>query len=265
MKQSIVEYLNFEECDIKNNQILYLNEVLGYMVGELAMMDADKGYDLQHENLISLSFRCLERFDKREKFEIVDYIGESAKYQNKSPGLGYVSTNNYSVRTDGHSYLWHRSPMVVLRHKKYDVLMGVDDDQYFGCKLPERCNTVKEAQDSLIPEGIRNVNYKRQGEWFIVGSEYAPQQMGYTPIITRSHMIFPLLGRNRTNESNDHMLCTYQYCWVKDDFKMNGGKDILMAYDMNLEHDQHPDVRSAGWVFFLENRAVRSFSEAGVD
>lgn len=259
MKQSLDNYLKSENCDVLDNKVFFLGEI-GFIKNDTMWLDADQGWDLQHENIISISFRCLARFDAINKFDIIDYIPESRKMQKKSPGLGYVK-----LYPNGNASVWHRSPTVVLRHKKYDVLMGVDDDQYFGCELPERCNTVKEAQDSLVPKGIRNVQYKRQGEWFIVGSEYTPEQMGYTPISTRNCMIFPLLGRNRTNESNDHMLGTYQYCWVKDDFKMNGGKDILMAYDMSLEHDQHPDVCSAGWVFFLENRAVRSFSEAGVD
>lgn len=244
---------------------------VAFILDDKVLINADNfiaaGSNFPEEfNRVTVSLRCLSRFDDPLSFKLIDSTSDDTKYRKTKPGPGYV---NLGRVWSEHSvvYHWHRSSYSLLQHKTkgYCVLMGVDDDQYFGCELPYPVNSLEKAKESLVPRGIKNIKYQRQGEWFIVPSKYTPQEMGYEPIKTYSEMAFPLLGRNRTNESNDHMLNTYAYCWVNDDFNMNGGKPILMAEGIDLGHDQHRRISYNGWVFFLENMAVRSFSEAGVD
>lgn len=220
-----------------------------------------------------ISFRCFERFEgpiQHVDFKIIEAYEEKISYGKKSesPGRGFVWIQ---ATYDGSGH-WHRSPEVLIRFKgkrTYDVLFGVDDDQYFGCELPKLCDSIESAKACLVPEHIRNTEYDRQGEWFIVKSEYTPEQLGYESIrinCNNESFVMPLMGRNRTNESNDHVLTADEICWVEDSLNINEGRPILMFSDFQLDHNQHPTISCASnWYFALENMAVRSFSEDGVD
>jgi hypothetical protein len=221
----------------------------------------------------SISFRCFERFEgpiQNVDFEIIEAHEEKISYRkkSKSPGPGFVWIK---TAYDRGGY-WHRSPEVLIRFKgkrTYDVLFGVDDDQYFGCELPELCDSIESAKTCLIPKHIRNTEYDRQGEWFIVKSAFTPQELGYESIRINYNgemFVMPLMGRNRTNESNDHVLTAKEICWVDDSLNINEGRPILMFSDFGLDHEQHPTISyKEDWYFALENRAIRSFSEEGVD
>jgi len=65
----------------------------------------------------------------------------------------------------------HIPEAIVLYYEGKWYLSSTDEDNYFLCELPKRVTTVDRAYESLIPLGLKNKEYQRQGEWFFVEVE----------------------------------------------------------------------------------------------
>jgi hypothetical protein len=156
--------------------------------------------------------------------------------------------------------------------------MGVDDDQYFGCELPEDkiITSIEEAYTALIPKHIRHVDpsdLKRQGEWFFVQLDGEPTDyVGCTKHQINTADVdlqYVLRSRNDSPQSNTHVVICYQqfYYTVNDTFGINGGKPIPIFGQAEVMHNEHLPLRIPvnSWWWPIENTALRSFSEQGVD
>jgi len=44
----------------------------------------------------------------------------------------------------------------------------MDGQNYFICELPEKCESVEDAFQALLPSKLNGREYIRQGEWFFV-------------------------------------------------------------------------------------------------
>jgi hypothetical protein len=154
---------------------------------------------------------------------------------------------------------WHRSGTVLFYDQKNSMclLLGQDENTYFGVQLPKKVATIKDAFKLLMPKEVWNRPFVRQGEWFLVpvNEKKVPKGLDCS-VVSDGHcrdMILPL----ETPDSNHHHL----EC---DELRI--GKDgIAYALNPSLEHEQHASVKVTGWGTFYRNTAVRSFSEEGVD
>jgi len=238
------------------------------------------------EEAITISFRCLGRFftkgatptkqqmiDALESVDIMDYTTDSRITQTKCPGEGYVR-----LYADN----WHRSASVLFRYEHLDyadslyILMGVDDDQYFGCsfemdqKLPK---TIVGAYKALMPKHIRETpseNIRRQGEWFFIKLDGVPADyVGAEKTPYNNEEVaqqYILRSRNDSPESNNHVISAQRGIWLLNDtFKLNGGNKIPVFVDSEIDHNEHQTLHLSGSWWPVENTAIQSFSEMGVD
>lgn len=247
-----------------------------------AYIDADD-YSTDNFNLITISFRCLARFwghgepsqgdiiDALNNTGVLDFHDEkrvrSPKAKKPGPGFVYIGDST-----------WHRSANVLLSlvgagETKY-IIMGVDEDQYFGCELASPAFTVEEAYTSLMPAHIRKTpkeNIRRQGEWFFIKLDGKVEDYeGVKKFTVRNDwednvIRYYLRGRNDNESSNTHVVkCDTVYEFA-DSLNINGGKPIPLFVDASISHNQHSELYLSGHWWAIENTAVQSYSEEGVD
>lgn len=154
---------------------------------------------------------------------------------------------------------YHRPSTVLIKDTRKNgksYILGQDEDTYFGCELPTHPRNVEGALKSLAPKSIRNKldTIKRQGEWYVV-----PVNKNQVPkiencIVTSSDEIaLPIMDA----DSNRHMIDSR-------DIRVDKNGNIF-AHNGSIVHDQHVDIKYTGWHKFIQNTALRSFSEEGVD
>jgi len=267
---------------------------IAYLAGDdLVLVNGDDGepaivadeYDAEGFSLLTISFRCLARFlgteGEPDKDAIVtalkgcrvaEFHPEERKSgpKGKKPGPGFVFIGRNT---------WHRSPNVLLTltigdMRKY-IIMGVDEDQYFGCQLSEPVFTIEDAYTSLMPAHIRKTpkqNIRRQGEWFFVKlvdgkiDDYVGvKKLTVNNMYHDDLLLHYLRGRNDNESSNTHVVsCDIMY-EIADGLNINDGKPIPLFVDGTVKHNQHDDLYLDGLWWAIENTAVQSYSEAGVD
>lgn len=169
--------------------------------------------------------------------------------------------------------VWHRPSTVLLWLKDGDrvryLLLGQDDQQYFGVELPRSCKTVEAAFLALIPNELKKdgkplPGIQRQGEWFAVPVDVSevPSENEAVAIMHSefgkgeehvSNMWLPV----ESASSNKH----YIHC-VEARVGKNG---VLYVYSGSLEHKEHEVIQVKGWSRFVKNTAVLSVSQDGVD
>ncbi len=191
----------------------------------------------------TISFRCLARFfnhgnDPSEKdivyalqsISVVCYEGEEEKRQKTSPGYGYVKVYDY-----GNGAVWHKSPTILFKIDEesniYDdcanpyILMGVDDNQYFGCLInpSKQIKSIKEAKLELMPKHIRGTSHtkiQRQGEWFFVKLDGVPNDYEGAEKVNFNHddkhIQHLLRGKNDHPDSNTHVVECHELWFVED-------------------------------------------------
>jgi hypothetical protein len=237
--------------------------------------------DIGEDKYITISFRCLARFfnkgkdpskqeiiDALESVDIIDYTEDDQKQASKSPGFGYV-------RTWGNN--WHRSASVLfIVDPNLYILMGVDDDQYFGCSFAAEdgkpVTNLQSAYKMLMPKHIRETpadKINRQGEWFFVKLDGEPNNyVGAEKVIYNCSNVgiqHILKSRNNGPTSNHHVVMSEELWFVNDTFKINGGNKVPVFYRPSIYHNQHPELNMEGYWWPIENTAIQSFSEEGVD
>ncbi len=159
---------------------------------------------------------------------------------------------------------WHSPGYCLVRipGKKY-VLLGVDDDQYFGVTLPAPATTVKEALKLLVPEEIRGKKHWRQGEWFLTRVNERDLPSVAECLVTDDgddfgrHMSF-ILPR-LTADDNPHKV----HCF--GGWRIGTDGSVYME-NPEIHHDQHEYLSPPyGWYRAWRNTALESFSVDGVD
>jgi hypothetical protein len=234
----------------------------------------------------SISFECLRRFYGKAKIqdvckrlvngsiELIDYTSDHIlplstqekkivyKYDQDEGGL-LPTKPGYTLIPYAGDMVWH-SPSTVLfyDHKyKFTMLLGMDEDSYFGVELKDNPKTVQAAYNSLIPKLCRGVDgVKRQGEWFA-----KPEKASDIPDITECCITIDdtngdciALNRDNKDSAKHYLFC--DEARVKD--------NTIYAYNPTLSHEneEHADLDLDNrWYTFHRNTAVRSFSVQGVD
>lgn len=266
---------------------------IAYLAGDdLVLVNGDDGgaaidteeYQSDGFSLLTISFRCLARFLGVERTPTKDDIVTALKGcrvaefhpeerksgpKGKKPGPGFV----YIGRNT-----WHRSPNVLLTLtigdvRKY-IIMGVDEDQYFGCQLSEPVFSIEDAYKSLMPVHIRNTpkeNIRRQGEWFFIKLDGKIEDYAGVKKLTvnnnyhNDEVLHYLRGRNDNELSNTHIVsCNVMY-EIADSLNINDGKPIPLFVNGRVNHNQHDDLFLNGHWWAIENTALQSYSEDGVD
>ena len=266
---------------------------IAYLAGDdLVLVNGDDGgavipsdeYGSDGFSLLTISFRCLARFLGAEREPTKDDIVTALKGcrvaefhpeerisgpKTKKPGPGFVFIGRNT---------WHRSPNVLLTLtigdvRKY-IIMGVDEDQYFGCQLSEPVFTIENAYTSLMPAHIRKTpkeNIRRQGEWFFIKLDGKIEDYAGVKKLTVNNLyqddivIHYLRGRNDDESSNTHVVACNVMYEIADSLNINGGKPIPLFVDGTVNHNQHNDLYLSGYWWAIENTAVQSYSEEGVD
>jgi hypothetical protein len=169
-----------------------------------------------------------------------------------SPGFGFTK-----IAKD----YWHKPASVLFGYGSKSILLGIDDDQYFGVLLPETVYSIEHAYECLIPEYIRDMDFHRQGEWFFVKTD-DPKDYIKEKI---SDSCYILRGRNDKITSNPHKVSFSRAYLVEDTLNINGGNPIPVFRTPSVSHPQHVSLNLKGWYFALENTSLQSYSEEGVD
>lgn len=170
----------------------------------------------------------------------------------KVPESGFVL-----ISSTGSKVRWHRSGSFLIRHKNATILLGVDEEVYFGCELRGKPNTLKEAYDDLIPEVAKGLHCERQGEWFAIPlseNEIPKLADALATVADGDSVALPV----ESDDSARHHVSGNEV-WI-----MSSG---LVAKDSTVCHseDEHAELSLSGWYRFERNTAKRSFSEQGVD
>lgn len=232
--------------------------------------DEDSSHDLTWEDdeVPTLSFRCLSRtmagvdepnynyinylIEEAQRLEILDRTDDVRKVQRECPGYGFTKL----------AWGWHKPASVLVRFFETRYLFGIDDNQYFGVELSSCPQTVDEAYEDLIPNYIRNVKSVRQGEWFFVKTE---EPSYYGNAVKSGSRETVLKGRNDKPTSNPHKITCKEWWTVKDSLRINDGKPLNLFKNPYITHPEHNSLELKGWYFAIENTALASYSEMGVD
>lgn len=246
--------------------------------------------DVDHYELPSVSFECLRCFYGKNttpadvsariangEIEVVDFTPDSHIYptakQRKSISVWEKKPaqkrGTYPVPPPGKGYTligrdhWHRPATVLLRDKKqgFSMLLGMDENSYFGVELQDSPKTVEAAFQSLMPVCCREIsNVERQGEWFAkpVHVENVPPIEECVACFGEDYDLNGVILHRDSPDSARHTLdCTEgRLC-----------KDTIYARNPRLVHErgEHADLNLEGWFSFHRNTAKRSFSVQGVD
>lgn len=182
------------------------------------------------------------------------------------PEPGFVKVNG----------MWHRSSTVLFydRVENFTILMGVDEDQYFGSQLATNSKSIANAYASLIPKELKNEgDLVRQGEWFFVlvnEDEVPPVEKSIAlfdrivlPVEHSTSHAHWVLASNHIEEFNSYDV---EDETIETPTHGRIGQDgTIYVYHPTMVHAQHVEVRVHGWHRFVRNTAIRSFSEGGVD
>lgn len=234
----------------------------------------------------SISFECLRKFYGKTKIqdvckrlvngsiELIYYISDHVlpltqqekkivEKNDKGESNKLPTKPGYTLISYGGDMVWH-SPSTALfyDHKyKFTMLLGTDEDSYFGVELKDNPKTVQAAYNSLIPKSCRGVNgVQRQGEWFA-----RPEKESDVPDITECCITIDeaygdCIALNRDNKDSA------KHCLFCDEARVKD--NTIYAYNPTLSHEneEHADLDlDNGWYTFHRNTAVRSFSVQGVD
>lgn len=191
---------------------------------------------------------------KRRKFYGSVNFHSQLLQELKQPALGFTLIT-------GKDFHWHRASTVLIwdNDNKQTILMGQDEDTYFGCQLPKYAKCIEDAYYVLTPkEVIGKKGVKRQGEWFMlpIDKKKVPDESDcvlFFDISSDSDVSLPL----QKDDVNRH-------CIFTSDGRV--GKDgTVYALDVSLCHDEHEEICMKGWCTFHRNTALRSFSQEGMD
>jgi hypothetical protein len=212
--------------------------------------------DFEEDKRTPLTDAQKQHHDAILKYKLL--VAKTPKTKAEEPKPIKPPKPGFTIIGHGSNREWHRPGAVVIRDTKTGqcYLFGQDDETYFGCELPDQVESVSEAYNSLTPEAVHGrADWDRQGEWFALPCT-PPEEKDCALIVENSRRYNLWLAR-KDEDGNQH-------CLECEELRV--GKDgLVYARNGNLCHDQHGDLSFTDWVVFHENRAVRSFSQEGVD
>lgn len=212
----------------------------------------------------TISFNCLGQFYKGKTLATIKRIVNGEIVVLDFTADSFIKSNSRKNQPEpGYTYIemkqgWHRAGTVLLYDKKnkLHILLGQDEDTYFGVELPEPAKTIKAAYEILTPDEVKGKSFHRQGEWFII-----PVKESEVPKLPESLLLFdgdaPVHLPLEDEMSNKHFIYS-----IDGRVGKNGQ---VYAYNPDLRHDQHKTITLRGWYTFYKNTAVRSYSQEGVD
>jgi len=212
-------------------------------------------YDYSNDEIKELTKTQVNRIKSAGKGDVrPSGLANAAKV--RPPQAGFVLIGGVNAPR------WHRSGSFLIRHKGMSILLGVDNDAYFGCELRDNVETLKEAFTSLTPARLRGKNCPRQGEWYAepIASKDVPDITDAIAIVVNGcgcHDIGLALAIEAPNSSLHIVSGAKVYVTSEGLFAKNP-----IVHHNNEEHD---DMILQGWFRFERNTAKRSFSEHGVD
>lgn len=267
LEGGIIEMDEYFECPM----------LVGYYDGECMLLNADEGdrleaveYFEENPNVVRFSFNCVGELvgkgyldDLFKTLDVIDYTADEykkltvrdkgyarkMKYELLKPPVGF----NLTWGRDNEP-VWHKPSTILLydSETKKTYLLGVDEDQYFGCELAGKPKTVEDALVDLQPKEVRGKVFNRQGEWFFVyPDEEEISKLEKLPVYEEVSFHLPY-GEGQ----NPHAIEASEMCII------NGKVFLKNPY---VSHDQHAELGINGWVKFYENTAKRSVSVDGVD
>lgn len=227
---------------------------------------------------VVVSFNCLSRlaFDGRinrkritsllssDKLRCIDSTEDqriSMKKSKKCPGAGFTLVDRS----------WHRPGGALFQLRDTFYMLGQDENSYFGCELPQdktQPKNITEGFKLLLPKEVHNKNWERQGEWFAV-----PINKDKVPSEDKMIQIYSLALPRDNGQSNIHHLAS---CDSDDEMYEDPGifvdpesRRIFAKKGWAIYHDEHQELdcpsTNQPWWEFHRNRAVRSYSEEGMD
>jgi len=273
IKNNVLYYINsidYEQNRLSNIKNFYDVDKIAGFIGETLIINGDENLGADFQDIeyptITTSFNCLSRFFKNKKdmlakltsgdvsiLEItsdsfIPFTNEEKNFalfdsdKLKSPGLGYTRLG----------YEWHKAGNILLydKTKPQTIILGMDEDSYFGCELPGKPKTIEAALKALIPASLRSrKDLHRQGEWFFV-----PETI---EVVSNQTYEDVRLTLPKDPDGNDHEVNADMMF-----IKKNG--DVLLL-NPTVTHWDHETLDLQGWFSFKCNTAIRSFSEEGVD
>lgn len=277
---------------IPNGQINYILAVVTKYKGKyILILNADEGEnwnlvgDVENYKFPILSFACLSRFYNDKKHDSLENIKKiaknlaSGKYKildtspEESKNLTAAQLKSYRVWKDkapkdkcpitiplGFSVVnnrFHKAGGILLRETKqkgHSIILGIDEGQYFGCKLPTHPKTINSAFTDLIPKEYRKIkDLFRQGEWYAIPVEPKDfPKSNQFDIFCEGDFNLPVDDPN----SNVHNI----KCVIGGLFK---GK--IYAQNPTICHEQHAELSLNGHYMIVKNTALQSVSQEGVD
>lgn len=272
--------------------------------------------DNEKNVVVTLTNEQEQEVEKERAFRRPINHSELETLKQYAPSTGFVPIRKHENDNINkpYSYTYHRSGVAVFYCKDTDsqIVLGVDDDLYFGSELPkgEFYKDTVSALLALAPKEARQhprrkvsellPGVKRQGEWFAVPVE-GYEEIKHPIIYPDESLEISKLSLPRDSIfSASHIISTYNHRYrvpwkslnkyisrqLKGIVQLN---DFLSAWVHRptgdifiqsgvLEHSEmeHPELAldskdickeepsSVAYKIML-NRAVRSFSEEGVD
>ena len=246
---------------------LILNVESGYSGGIEVEVPLSYVHDIAKllVNDISIISWSADEYAKASAHEItmhhLVYVSKAIKDYTKLPvKIGYT----YDLNEDK----WHKPGTVLIQYNNTQYALSIDDNQYYGCELPENNNkTFEQAINSLKPlELKKSSNFQRQGEWFfapIHNDKFNPYSSFETVSLRINNHTTNLILPTETPDSNKHEL---QY----GEIVINIYTGQIYIRNGIIVHDEHPKVNleliyPGIWCKVIKNRAIRSVSQDGVD
>lgn len=277
-------FLNFKGS--KNHYDLIINADMNDSGGTLVDLSTN-GFEFP-----TISFACLARFYHNIKYSTVPnkFVEEIAQkfiskelsvvdfYPDKTYNLTKAELKQVKKVNDemleakffpkklgftlifaGNKSFWHRASSVLIKDnkEKFSIIIGQDEGTYFGSQLVDNPKSMEDGFTSLKPKSIRNLKkFQRQGEWFII--PVAKKDVPKVEECLCTSQEYLELPRDSV-DSNIHEI-------KSTDIRVSPNGKIY-ANNGSLIHSagEHEDVTWKGWVTFVKNTAVRSFSQSGVD
>lgn len=174
---------------------------------------------------------------------------------------------------------WHIAGSVLIEWKGSHYLGGVDDNNYFLSKLPEKAEGVSDAYSILKPKMVRRAQIKgkrvyRQGEWFFVETglddKGLTEKLGVTQKHLRTLVTTEPLPHDQPS-GNRHLvkqLQVHRYPNIEYELLCKGMVRHVSPFTSNkgeyISTGEHRTLRLGNeWFVPYKNTAVQSWSQGG--
>ena len=263
------------DADLAENS----NQVLAMMAGEefcpsISYNCMSRFYDGNPQTVVNMLAKgtlVVIDFIPDQKIELTDAQSKALTIYNREVKKKHGNPKPLKPPKPGYTLVdrkWHRAATVVLQDTKTKkcFLLGRDGDTYFGCELPEAVQTVEAAHECPQPEAVKGrSDWDRHGEWFTlpVATKDVPEEKDCIAI---SNIETDYNDGQLWLPRNDPMGAKHFFGGTEIRFSKDG-KFYVLGLEITHERGDHEDLKTQDgkWRTLHCNRAVRSFSQEGVD